>query len=75
MIRHILFGRGLCLADYSLHFGSQAEKDFPLLLDWVQAGYALETAGFLSLTEEGFSLSDFLGPQLMSEEVRQLMER
>ncbi len=75
VIRHILYGRGICLADYSLHFGSQAEKDFPLLLDWVQAGYALETAGFLSLTEEGFSLSDFLGPQLMSEEVRQLMER
>lgn len=74
VIRHILFGRGLCLADYSLHFDSQAEKDFPLLLDWVSAGYALREEGFLSLTKEGFALSDFLGPQLVSEEVLRLME-
>lgn len=75
VIRHVLFGRGVCLADYNLHFGSQAERDFPLLLDWVQAGYAVREEGFLSLTEKGFALSDFLGPQLISEEVRRLMER
>lgn len=75
VIRHVLFGRGVCLADYNLHFGSQAERDFPLLLDWVQAGYAVREEGFLSLTEKGFVLSDFLGPQLISEEVRRLMER
>lgn len=73
-IRHVLFGRGICLSDYRMHFGSEAEQDFPLLLDWVRSGYAVMEDGFLSLTEQGFSLSDYLGPQLVSDQVRGLME-
>ena len=57
-----------------MHFGSEAVKDFPLLLDWVKEGYAVLTEEFLSLTEQGFALSDYLGPKLISDQVRDLME-
>lgn len=74
VIKHVLFGRGICLKDYNMHFGSEAVKDFPLLLDWVREGYAVLTEEFLSLTEQGFALSDYLGPKLISDQVRDLME-
>lgn len=74
VIRHILFGRGVCRKDYRAHFGSEAEDDFPLLSDWAGAGYAVKGEEFFSLTRQGLALSDFLGPQLISDEVRARME-
>ncbi len=74
VIRHILFGRGICRDGYRRHFQREAEEDFPLLAEWVCQGYAVLKDGHISLTEEGFALSDYLGPQLMSREVRQRME-
>lgn len=74
IIRHILFGRGILLEDYRQNFGGQAEEDFPQLEGWVTSGYARKEGGFLALTEEGLALSDFLGPQLMSEDVKRRME-
>ena len=43
------------------------EADFPVLREWIARDYALETEGVIRLTEEGFSLSDHLGPLLVSE--------
>ena len=74
VIRHILFGRGVCRKDYRAHFGSEAEDDFPLLSDWAGAGYAVKGEEFFSLTRQGLALSDFLGPQLISDEVREKMK-
>lgn len=73
VIKHVLFGRGICLKEYNMYFGSEVVKDFPLLLDWVKHGYAL-IEEFLSLTEQGFALSDYLGPRLISDQVRHLMD-
>ena len=73
VIKHVLFGRGICLKEYNMYFGSEVVKDFPLLLDWVKHGYAV-IEEFLSLTEQGFALSDYLGPRLISDQVRHLMD-
>ncbi len=72
-IKHVLFGKGISLADYRKNFGSEVERDFPFLLEWVENGHAVLGEGFLSLTEQGFALSDYLGPQLISDKVRRLM--
>ena len=43
-------------------------------MDWIMQGWLEETSdSFLRLTEEGLSLSDYIGPQLISEDVRRKM--
>ncbi len=82
VIRHVLIKPGLPLKNYQEQFGSQAMEDFPLLKDWIEEGYAGlydhedagETKTYLALTEKGLGLSDYLGPQLISPEVRKAME-
>ena len=74
VIRHILFGRGVCRKDYRMRFGSEVEGEFPLVLGWIKEGYAKMGEEFLSLTELGFALSDYLGPMLISDEVREKMK-
>ncbi len=87
VIRHLMIMPGLWLERYQEHFGSQAADDFPILEDWVRKGYAeveryTDTNGtggqnekkeFLALTESGTALSDYLGPQLISEKIRRAM--
>ncbi len=74
VIKHILFGRGINRKDYHSHFGTEVQEDFPLLREWEQADYITSGEGFVSLTEKGFALSDYLGPQLISSEVRERSE-
>ena len=57
-----------------MRFGSEVEGEFPLVLDWIKEGYAKMGEEFLSLTELGFALSDYLGPMLISDEVREKMK-
>ena len=70
VIRHILFDRGINREDYQKQFGCEVQKDFPEIIKWEQAGLATISADHITLTEEGFSLSDYLGPQLISSDVR-----
>lgn len=72
--RHILFGNGILSEDYRKHFGSEAEEDFPVIKEWINKGYAYINNGFITLTEEGIALSDYLGPCFISEEVRGRMD-
>ena len=78
IIRHLLILPGLPIEQYKKKFQTQAIEDFPLLARWTQEGlldYHQENGEtFLALTEEGMGLSDYLGPQLISEEVRRKME-
>lgn len=78
VIRHLLILPGLPIHQYYEQFQTQAKEDFPLLDHWVQKGLLEcrkeENESFLSLTEEGMGLSDYLGPQLISDEVRRRME-
>lgn len=73
VIKHILFGKGINLEDYHKHFGSEVQLDYPQLGEWMKQGYAVKRESSIGLTEEGFVLSDYLGPQLISPMVAQRM--
>ena len=49
-------------------------EDFPILKDWQEQAYVRREGTFLTLTDAGLLLSDWLGPQLMSRTVRARME-
>ncbi len=74
VIKHILFDTGIHRMDYQQHFKTEVMEEFPLLKEWEQSGYLKEDQNRIWLTSEGFALSDFLGPQLISKEVRGKME-
>ena len=73
VIKNILFACGLCEREYETAFSSDAARDFPVLREWARDGYAIRQDGKWVLTEKGFSLSDYLGPMLISDEVRERM--
>ena len=75
VIKNILFGRGVDTQEYKDKFGSEVEKEFPVVSEWLRQGYAIRDRERIGLTERGFSLSDFLGPMLISDEVREKMEK
>ena len=75
VMKHILFDTGIYLPDYRMHFKSEPEQDYKVIAEWMQNGYAVKNEEFIALTEEGFALSDYLGPQLISEEVRCKMKQ
>lgn len=78
VIRHLLIRPGLEMKRYQEQFGTQAEEDFPILMQWKEEKYLKEvlegTRRYLTLTEKGMELSDYLGPQLISAKVDKLMK-
>lgn len=74
VIRHLFILPGLKKSGYYSRFHSQAMVDFPLLKEWQDSGYLKGGGDYYSLTEEGLGLSDWLGPQLISPDVRRKME-
>lgn len=76
VIRHLLIRPGLDTVRYKAHFGTDALKDFPLLSEWIRMGYLVrekrETV-WLTPTDEGLGLSDYLGPRLISREIAEKM--
>ena len=81
VIRHLLIRPGIPLNQYQNHFGSWVMDDFPILKQWVELGFLridqsgekTDSHGFLTLTELGMGLSDYLGPKLISDNVRERM--
>lgn len=73
VIKNILFGSGLSLDEYHQVYGGKPQSDFPVLCEWMQNGYAVVEKNRLRLNEKGISLSDYLGPMLISKEVREKM--
>lgn len=67
VIRHILFGRGIDREEYQKRFDSIPERDFPQLEEWACSGYVSLGNEYVSMTDEGFALSDFLGPKLIAD--------
>ena len=74
VIKHILFGKGINRRDYYKHFLLDVLEDFPILAQWEENGYVVMEDEYITLSDLGFSLSDYLGPQLISEEVRKRTE-
>ena len=69
LIRHLLIRPGLDLQRYRAVFGTEAVDEFALLRQWEQQGYVERQDRYLTLTEDGLALSDYLGPMLISDEV------
>lgn len=74
VIKNILTVRGICLSEYKVRFNSDILCDYELLNDWIQNNYLMIKEDFLCSTKEGLALSDYIGPLLISDEVRQRME-
>lgn len=88
VIRHLLIFPGLDIKNYQKAFGSPVLKDFPILSQWLEAGYITCTDKtkaekarkqerlpiYLAPTEKGLGLSDYLGPQLISGSIQKRME-
>lgn len=80
VIRHLLIMPGLSLEGYQQAFQSAAMEEFPILREWMDKGFArLEvqeggSSNYLTLTQEGLGLSDYLGPMLISAQVHGAME-
>ncbi|MCM1539785.1 MAG: STM4012 family radical SAM protein [Blautia sp.] len=70
VIKHLLILPGLLRQAYQRAFGTDVLKDFPVLRDWMECGWLEEKHDYLALTQEGLGLSDYIGPQLISEEIR-----
>lgn len=75
VIRNLLILPGLSKEDYRQRFSREVREDFPLLNQWIRDGYAANNGDFFSLTDSGLGLSDYLGPQLISEAVRTAMNQ
>lgn len=75
VIKNILFCCGIDKEEYRCWFDSEPERDYPLLTEWIRSGLAVADSAKICLTEKGISLSDFLGPKLMSEEIREKMRK
>ncbi len=79
VIQHLFIYPGLDLEQYAERFGSSPMEDLPVLERWRREGFLSvreETSrAFLALTESGLGLSDHLGPQLISPEIYEKMER
>ncbi len=78
VIRHLLLRPGLDIRRYKESFGREALTDFPLLQDWTEQGHVEKICGtkgdYLTLTDSGLGLSDYLGPQLISAQVWEKMK-
>ena len=87
VIKHLLIRPGIAKKAYRQIFGNEVTEDFPILRNWMASGWleekryqgngegtgCQEDSEFLSLTEEGLGLSDYIGPQLISADIRQKM--
>ena len=71
----MLFGRGINREDYRKHYFGEVQEDFSQLKEWEQTGFVSIDQEYITLTEEGFSLSDYLGPQFISPQVKEKTDR
>ena len=74
VIKNLLFASGISKKEYKELFGKEPEEDWVQFTDWKNKKYLYEEDNHFYLTEEGFSLSDYLGPMLISEEVQNRMK-
>lgn len=74
VIKNLLFITGLHKENYKQKFGKNVEEEFALLSVWKEKGYIKEEKNKYILTGEGMALSDYLGPQLISQKVKGRMQ-
>ena len=72
-IRHAFILPGISTEVYRERFKRKFTDDFPVFKKWIQEGYFSEKDGMITLTETGMGLSDMLGPELISEKIKNRM--
>lgn len=75
VIKHILVRPGINLKEYEDLYGKKLVEDFQMLVQWEEQGFALEKDGYFSLTKQGLGMSDYLGPMLISQQIKEKMQR
>ena len=74
VLKSILYYKGLNLIDYKNYFNSDALSDFPQIYELEILNLAINCNNIICLTDKGFSYSDVIGPWLISNNVKTLME-
>lgn len=74
IIKNLLNYNGIDLLDYQLHFQDNILDIFPQLLVFKEKGWISITNELITLTAEGMTWSDFMGPSFISEEVNAKMK-
>ena len=77
MIKHLLILPGISKQAYRKAFQADLLEDFPIIKDWMNQGWLEEHDSghnYIGLTPEGLGLSDYIGPQLVSEEIMKKMK-
>ncbi|MGL5434057.1 MAG: STM4012 family radical SAM protein [Lachnospiraceae bacterium] len=79
VIKNLLHVDGIRAAEYRQIFGSEPMEDFPEINDLIGQQYCEVDTGAdgarIRLTELGMSLSDYIGPMFISQEVMEKMKR
>ena len=73
VIKHLMIIPGISKNAYKKAFASDLLVDFPIINEWINTGWIDENNDFICLTEIGLSLSDYIGPKLISEEIAEKM--
>lgn len=76
VIKHLLILPGISKQAYKKAFQADLLEAFPIIKDWMEQGWLEEHYGdhdYIGLTSEGLGLSDYIGPQLVSEEIMEKM--
>lgn len=72
-IKHLLFHTGIDEVEYRSFFKSDVAEDFPFIEELITSGCVIKANGKTQLTPYGLSLSDYIGPMFISEEVQHKM--
>ncbi len=73
VIKHLMIIPGISKKAYKKAFASDVLVDFPIINEWINTGWIDESNDFICLTEMGLGLSDYIGPQLISEKIAEKM--
>lgn len=73
VMKNLLSCRGIYQTEYYDRFKSYVLEDYLILRKYIDERYILSDGTRLYLSEEGLALSDYIGPSLISDEVRQRM--
>lgn len=74
VIKNLLHISGINLNEYKSIFSAHLEEDFPILQKFSFEGWTINDGEKIVMTPKGLSLSDYLGPMLISENVTKKME-
>lgn len=74
VIKNLLHYTGISFLDYTKNFAASLYDDFPILKTFVKKGWGINFLQRFRLTQLGMSLSDYIGPMLISESVQKNME-